>query len=166
MEPYFEQTNVFVGGKDGVNTYRIPSLMVTSQGTLLAFCEARKISKADASPTDMVLKRSEDGGRSWSAVQRVLGAAGEEAVMNPCPVIDGDTVFLFCINAHKTSPGHHRQLLVKSDDEGRTWSSPEDLTEQIIPADDTFVPGPAEAKIHEPHCRQRPGDDTVITGRR
>ncbi len=55
-------SDVFVAGADGVHTYRIPSLLVASGGTLLAFCEARKTSGNDASPTDMVLKRSTDHG--------------------------------------------------------------------------------------------------------
>jgi len=40
-------TDVFVGGADGYNTYRIPSVIVGPQGTLLAFCEGRKFSSRD-----------------------------------------------------------------------------------------------------------------------
>ena len=47
-------TNVFVCGTEGINTFRIPSLIVAPDGSLLAFCEARKESTADASPTDMI----------------------------------------------------------------------------------------------------------------
>ena len=64
-----QQHEVFVGGADEVDTYRIPSLIVAPGGTLLAFCEARKVSSHDASPTDLVLKRSADGGRSWGPMQ-------------------------------------------------------------------------------------------------
>jgi sialidase-1 len=142
METKAEQVDVFVAGADGVHTYRIPSLLVAPGGTLLAFCEARKQSPKDASPTDMVLKRSADGGSTWSAMQIVLAGPGEEAIMNPCPVVDGETVLLFCMNAHKTDQGRHRQLLLSSDDDGQTWTEAADITEDIAAGDDTFVPGP------------------------
>lgn len=140
MSGEFEQKDVFVGGADGVHTYRIPSLVVAPGGALLAFCEARKQSTHDASPTDMVLKRSLDGGRTWGPLQRVLAGQGTEAIMNPCPVVDGGGVWLFCINAHKTEHWRHRQLLIRSDDDGRTWSTPVDITDGL--GDDTFISGP------------------------
>lgn len=135
-----QQVDVFVGGTDNVNTYRIPSLIVAPGGTLLAFSEARKQRRNDASPTDMVLKRSTDGGRTWGPKQIVIAGQGDEAIMNPCPVVVGKSVLLFCMNAHKTDRGHHRHLLVRSDDEGATWSEPRDVTDAV--GDDTFIPGP------------------------
>lgn len=138
----FEQVDVFVGGEDEVHTYRIPSLITAPGGTLLAFCEARKISANDASPTDMVLKRSTDGGKSWLPLQILVRGEGAEAIMNPCPVVDGNTVYLFCMNAHIKAPRRHRHLWLRSDDDGRTWSAPEVLDERITAYDDTFVPGP------------------------
>lgn len=142
METEPEAADVFVGGADGIHTYRIPSLLVAPGGELLAFCEARKQSQKDASPTDMVIKRSADGGGTWSATQIVLAGQGQEAIMNPCPVADGQTILLFCINAHKTDRGRHRQLLMRSTDDGRTWTSPADITDEIASGYDTFVPGP------------------------
>lgn len=56
-----EKVDVFVNG-DGYPRYRIPSLICTPKGTLLAFCEGRVGN--DQSPTDMVLKRSLDGGKT------------------------------------------------------------------------------------------------------
>ena len=50
-EALFEETDVFVGGQDDINTYRIPSLICTRKGTLLAFCEGRRDSNVDGSPT-------------------------------------------------------------------------------------------------------------------
>ena len=62
-EPLFEQSDVFAMGLYDVDTYRIPAVIVTQKGTVLAFCEARKKSIADQTPTDMVLRRSFDNGR-------------------------------------------------------------------------------------------------------
>lgn len=137
-------TDVFVAGQDGVSTYRIPAMLTAPDGTLLAFCEARKESQDDASPTDMVLRRSLDEGKTWLPMQTLVPGTGLEALMNPCAVVNqakGEVV-LVGINAHKTSPGHHRCLVLKSKDNGATWSVPRDITEAIVHPDDRFVPGP------------------------
>jgi sialidase-1 len=98
------------------------------------------VAQRDASPTDLVLKRSTDGGRSWGAMQRVVIGQGEAAIMNPCPLVDGDAILLFCLNAHQTAAGRHRHLLLRSADDGATWSAPADITEAV--GDDTFISGP------------------------
>ena len=54
--------SLFISGKDGYHTYRIPALIVTKRNTLLAFCEGRKNSLCDDGDIDMLVKRSEDGG--------------------------------------------------------------------------------------------------------
>jgi len=138
------ETDVFVSGADGVHTYRIPAMIVSPGGALLVFCEARKESIRDASPTDMVLKRSTDGGRTWSPAQVLIQGEGTEAMMNPCPVVDAatGTIVLVSINAHKIEKGHHRHLMMTSTDDGKTWSQPVDLGRRITPYDDTFVSGP------------------------
>ena len=61
-EPLFSQTQVFVQGEDGYHTYRIPALITTQEGTLLAFCEGRADSISDTGNIDVVLKRSFDNG--------------------------------------------------------------------------------------------------------
>ena len=138
------QTDVYVSGADGVHTYRIPAMIVSPGGTLLVFCEARKQSITDASPTDMVLKRSADGGKTWSATQVLIRGEASEAIMNPCPVVDAATgsIVLVCTNAHRIEHGHHRHLMITSKDDGTTWSKPVDLGTRITPYDDTFVSGP------------------------
>ncbi|NQT17195.1 MAG: exo-alpha-sialidase [Planctomycetes bacterium] len=138
------ETDVYVSRDGGVHTYRIPAMIVSPGGALLVFCEARKESIRDASPTDMVLKRSTDGGATWSPAQVLIRGEGTEAIMNPCPVVDSSTgtILLVSVNAHKIEQGRHRHLLVTSSDDGKTWSSPVDLSERITPYDDTFICGP------------------------
>ena len=83
-------TEVFVAGEGGYHTYRIPSLIVTAKGTVLAFAEGRKSGAADSGDIDLVLRRSADGGASWSGLQ-VLVDNGPNSASNPCPVIDRNT---------------------------------------------------------------------------
>jgi sialidase-1 len=57
-------TDVFNSGTGGYFTYRIPSLLVTPKGALLAFCEGRKSSPSDNGDIDLLMRRSDDGGRT------------------------------------------------------------------------------------------------------
>ena len=82
-----EQFAVFVSGQGGYHTYRIPSLIVTRKGTLLAFCEGRKNGRGDAGDIDLLLKRSPDGGKTWEKTQ-VVWDDGDNTCGNPCPVVD------------------------------------------------------------------------------
>jgi sialidase-1 len=66
-----EQVPVVITGRDDYQAYRIPSLLVTKKGTLLASCEGRKQGGGDAGDIDLLLKRSLDGGRTWAKTQIV-----------------------------------------------------------------------------------------------
>src|SRR4051812_13285526 len=79
--------DVFLSGKEGYHTFRIPSLLVTPRGTVLAFCEGRKKGRGDSGDIDVVLKRSRDGGATWGPLQ-VIADDGANTVGNPCPVVD------------------------------------------------------------------------------
>jgi sialidase-1 len=139
-----EFTDVFVCGTEGINTYRIPSLLLAPDGSLLAFCEARKDRIDDASPTDMILRRSLDGGRTWLPLQVLVAGKGDDALMNPCPVVDrtNNRILLYCMDANKPGPGRNRSLLLSSDDNGVTWTQPIDLASRTKNFDPSFVSGP------------------------
>ncbi|MFN7142066.1 MAG: exo-alpha-sialidase, partial [Limisphaerales bacterium] len=81
------QNDIFIAGTDGYHTYRIPSLIVTKKGTLLAFAEGRKNNRTDTGDIDIVLKRSTDGGKTWSA-QQIVWDDGDNTCGNPSPVVD------------------------------------------------------------------------------
>jgi hypothetical protein len=74
-----QQSEVFVSGTHGYHTYRIPALVVTAKGTLLASCEGRKTSRSDTGDIDTLLRRSTDGGKTWSAIRVVSDFGGEAA---------------------------------------------------------------------------------------
>ena len=57
---------LFVSGRGGYHTYRIPAITVTTQGTVLTFCEGRKLGGGDSGDIDLLVKRSLDGGTTWT----------------------------------------------------------------------------------------------------
>jgi sialidase-1 len=135
--------DVFVSGKDGYVGYRIPALVTSADGSLLAFVEGRKTKMSDPGSSkqtiDLVMKRSTNGGATWSAM-KVIEAPGELwSAANPAAALDRDTkrVWLLYLRAKpertavKTArPGTDDiQLAARwSDDNGLTWSDRIDLT--------------------------------------
>jgi sialidase-1 len=149
-----EQYAVFEAGKDGYHTYRIPSVIVSPKGTLLAFCEGRKKGRGDAGNIDLVLKRSFDGGRTWRAPQLVWDDA-DNTCGNPCPVVDQSTGTIWLLLTHNlgtdkeaqivdgTSKGSRTVWISKSTDDGATWARPVEITRDVKRADWTwYATGP------------------------
>ncbi len=123
------QTDLFVSGQEGYHTFRIPALIVTKKGTLLAFAEGRKTSSADHGDIDLVLKRSSDGGKTWGPMQIVHeeGDTAKITIGNPCPVVDEGTgtIWLpFCRDNRAVFVTHSR-------DDGRTWAQPVEITRDL-----------------------------------
>ena len=70
-----EFTDVFVAGHDGYHTYRIPAIVVATNGSVLAFCEGRRNSRSDSGDIDLLVKLSTDVGKTWSAQQVIWNDA-------------------------------------------------------------------------------------------
>jgi len=145
---------LFTSGKDGYHTYRIPALVKTTKGTLLAFAEGRKDSSADHGNIDIVLRRSEDNGKTWSKMQ-VIQDDGPHIIGNPCPVLDRETgrIFLLSNGSQHTEgdiiirgKGSREIYISHSDDDGRTWSKKRNITAMVKKPDwRWYATGPCSA---------------------
>jgi hypothetical protein len=82
----YEQACLFVSGREGYHSYRIPALVRSDKGTILAFCEGRKNSRSDSGDIDIALRRSLDNGQTWGA-GKILHA-GPSAYSDLCIASD------------------------------------------------------------------------------
>lgn len=140
--PFFEQQELFVSGTDGYHTYRIPALIVTPRGAVLAFCEGRKNSVSDTGDIDILLRRSTDAGRTWGPPV-CIADHGPDTIGNPCPVVDHDTGTLWLLLTGNLGRDTERRILsggsvgtrtvwvCRSDDDGITWTPPVEITSSV-----------------------------------
>jgi len=138
-EPFMEKTDLFTVGDGGYTVFHIPGIVVTAKGTVLAWCEARK-GGGDWSDIHVLLRRSTDEGKSWSASQNIVDVPGpkeknpfalaikgvrKEDVTYNNPVLiadrDGTVHMLFCLE-------YLRCFYQRSTDDGASWSSPVEIT--------------------------------------
>ena len=142
-------------GDDGVESYRIPGLVTTNAGTLLGVYDVRHNNSADLQEyVEIGLSRSTDGGQTWEKM-RIPMSFGEYGGLpkaqngcgDPAILVDKQTGTIWIVAAWthgmgwnrawiNSMPGmdkeHTAQLvMVKSEDDGRTWSEPINVTEQM-----------------------------------
>jgi sialidase-1 len=145
--------DVFTSGTGGYHTYRIPSLLATPRGTLLAFCEGRKTGPADDGDIDLLLRRSDDRGRTWGPSRLVHEDGGTRPVTigNPCPVVDATTGTIwitFCRDNDDV-------IVTSSRDDGRTWAAPRTITGSVKKPGWTWYatgPGVGIQLVRGPHA--------------
>ncbi|MFD5318678.1 exo-alpha-sialidase [Streptomyces sp. NPDC127098] len=120
----------FRHGTEGYACYRIPAIVATTAGTLLAFAEARVADCADVGDIDLVVRRSTDGGRTWEEPTVLRGAGDDGGYGNPVPVVDaesGRVTLMFAYNTWTPKPddvrsrGPRSLALLHSTDDGLTW---------------------------------------------
>ena len=142
-EPKLEMIHVFPPGMNGIARYRIPGIVVTAKGTVLAYCEARRNNSSDWGEIEVHLRRSIDGGMTWLPSQNIAhradriegnphkasGGEQEQTVNNPVAIVDRETgaiEFLYCVN-------YARCFSMRSTDDGLTWSKPVEITATFEP---------------------------------
>lgn len=142
-EPFIEKQDLFTVGEDpAFKLYHIPGIVVTAKGTVLAWCEARKRSAgvSDWDDIRILMRRSTDEGKTWSAPQSIANVEGPKAknpfalkmknvdpndvtYNNPVMIADKDGAvhMLFCLE-------YMRCFYQRSDDDGLTFSKPVEIT--------------------------------------
>lgn len=117
--------------------YRIPSLLKTANGDLIAAIDERNNSCTDLRGNhdiNIVLKRSEDNGKNWTGIQRIIDEPPGISVSDPSMILDKSNgkVFLFY---NYMDLVHHPNVyflyVITSADHGKSWSEPIDITKQI-----------------------------------
>ena len=151
---FSQSVPVFEKNTNGYACYRIPAIITTPKGSILAFAEARKTSCSDTGDIDLVMKRSTDGGKSWSPLM-IVRDDGDNVCGNPVPIIDetnGRIVLVSCWNLGEdteseiiagTSKEGRRVYVMFSDTDGLSWSAPKEITSSVKKPDWTwYATGP------------------------
>ncbi|MEZ4777639.1 MAG: sialidase family protein [Bacteroidia bacterium] len=145
---------VFVNGESGYACFRIPAIICTEKGLLVAIAEGRKGGCSDTGDIDLVSKRSKDGGKTWSALQ-VIWDDHDNTCGNPAPVLDRVTGTIHLLSTwnlgkdrepqiiDQTSTDTRRVFVMHSDDDGANWSSPVEITASVkLPEWTWYATGP------------------------
>lgn len=137
-------------GDDGSHTYRIPGLATTNKGTLIGVYDVRRRSGGDLpGDIDVGMSRSTDGGRSWEPMRVIMDMGSDpewryDGIGDPAILVDRQTgtIWVAATWSHGNrswrgsgpglTPEETGQLmLVRSDDDGLTWSKPINITKQV-----------------------------------
>src|SRR4051812_3717727 len=170
------ESAVFTAGQDGYHTFRIPAMVVTTKGTVLAFAEGRKNGRGDSGDIDLVCKRSTDAGRTFAPPQ-VIWDDEANTCGNPAPVVDRTTGTIWLLMTHNHGTAIEKEItenkagaprtvwITHSDDDGVTWARPTDITSTVKePTWTWYATGPgagiqtAAGRLVIPCDHKRPGD--------
>ncbi len=165
-EVVFQEMEVFPGRTGGYDNYRIPAVVTSNQGTLLAFCEGRHPARSDSWNIDVMMRRSTDGGKSWSNLQALWDDGGNWCG-NPGTVVDRETGTIWLLMTWSrgddgeaaivkgTSKDTCHVFACSSKDDGVTWSKPAEITKTAKDPDwRWYATGPG-AGIQVTHGRHK-----------
>jgi len=152
--PGVTEQDLWVSGGGGYHTYRIPAVITTPRRVVLAFCEGRVHGQGDSGQIHLLMRRSLDGGVTWEP-SRVVWAAAGYTTGNPCPVagrVTGVVALLLTRNRGTDSEGEilagtsaesRSVWMMRTEDDGATWTEPVEITATTKAADWTwYATGP------------------------
>ena len=148
--PFFAETTLWDSAVDPLASYHVHALTALPDDTVLAVTEGR-YENCDAGPHDILLRRSTDGGITWTPTQTLVAATEGQCWANPTFVVDRRTreVFLFynwCVRLPENtscSADSSTMYVISSVDGGQTWGAPRELT-------DLFAHFPYNWSMHGP----------------
>lgn len=115
---------------DGYMSYRIPGIVTTKNGTLIAYCEARLTSN-DWANIDILMRRSTDGGKTWSESLKLSRGIPSGTRNNPVMIVDSNNKIHMMISYQYGIPQMNGKVYyLCSEDDGITWSKPKDISAQ------------------------------------
>ncbi len=123
--------------KEGVSCYRIPAIVTAVNGDLVCAIDERVPSCADligSRNINIVVRRSTNNGRTWTPIETVVDLPDGESASDPSMIVDqqtGTIIMFYNYMTHNEGEKEFRFHVVKSLDNGKTWTKPEDITEQI-----------------------------------
>lgn len=141
-----DRSVLFRAGEGGYASYRIPAVVGLEGKYILAFCEGRKKSAGDSGEINLLVRRSEDGGKTFEPME-IVWADGDNTCGNPCPVVDQDAQVVWLLMTHNLGQDHEREItagtsaesrtvwITSSSDFGKTWAPPRDITAEVKKAD-------------------------------
>ena len=121
--PFAEDSAIVFVPDSLYKSTRIPALVITPKGTLLAFCEGRIGTASDWADMNLIMRRSTDGGKTWGEITIIDSNKGAP-VGNPTPIVDDNgTVHLLYQSDYAEAFYTH------SDDDGLTWKASANITD-------------------------------------
>jgi sialidase-1 len=135
-EEILHKTTLFEARSGGYWNYRVPGILTTPRGVILATVEARRGRGGDWDGNDILLRRSPDGGRSWQPPRVVVRCDdyGPGPVSNFVLIADESDQGVHALYCHN----YARVFYTRSDDDGASFADPVEITEAFLPFRTTY----------------------------
>ncbi|MCA1758981.1 MAG: glycoside hydrolase [Bacteroidales bacterium] len=133
---------IFKSGTEGYSTFRIPAIVTTNSGKIVAFAEGRRNSSSDTGDIDLVMKSSEDGGKTWSPLKTIWND-GDNVCGNAAPVVDCETGEIHLLMTWNLGEDQEKDIIdgkskdtrnifvTSSTDDGVNWTIPKEITSSV-----------------------------------